>query len=135
MSIILPSFEEKRLAVISEAQEKVRTFYKANGRRPVHSDGKEWARLGYKLEKMGGSLARVSDSVGAPRLSKDRSTIQIADEVIAFVKEHGRHPTVSRDPEFSPHDKWLRRRGSSLSWFCKQLGYESPVGGDRRKAR
>lgn len=115
------------------AKNKASLYFQTNGKRPTLSTSVEWARTDYMLRDCGTSLARICDELGMPRRSKQRSFESIEADVDAFVEANGRHPNATRDASFVAHDKWLRRRGTSLCWLCAKKGYPSSVGGSRKK--
>lgn len=116
-----------------EAKTNALDHYAKTGKRPTPGTSEYWRQLNWRLEHHGSSLPQICDEAGIPRVHKSRTMDNIKADVLDFIAKHGRQPIATKDLQFRPHDKWLRRRGTSLSWFCARMGYLPSLGGDRKK--
>lgn len=107
----------------TDIEAQVRAFYKVKGRRPYESDGREWQNRANRLRRQGSSLASLCKDLGLPGGPQfDRTLGSVRNEIQAWFEKTGRRPSANCDRTWQAADRWLRKRGSSVSALSDELG-------------
>ncbi len=105
----------------------MQAHHQETGQRPVQKTSQEWRRWDDWLRlHHDSSLPQQCDAMGLPALKNLKRTEEILRvNVEAYVKTHGKSPNAATSPYWNNEDSWLRRKGSSLSAFCRKMGAPS----------
>ncbi len=104
--------------------------YKRFGVRPSIHKHKWFKNDHLRSIRYGINIYDLYEEAGLPRPASSIRTLESSrNEIMTFIKEKGRLPQKSKgDINYNTLDSWLRRRDSSISSECNQLGISYQMG-------
>jgi len=115
----LPALREFK-RTLEACRKAILAFFSKHQSRPTLD--KKWNAVDRYLRTRGTSLRGFCDSLGLPRKANwDRNFESLTDEVSKFHQTHGVWPGQHTDNDWKNADQWLRRKGTTLSIFCRSL--------------
>jgi hypothetical protein len=94
---------------------ELRRFFREHKKRP---SGRDLPAINKWLEQRDSSLPERCDELGFPQIVTRRTDREVNAELRSFVRTNKRRPTAS---DLNAIQKWLQRRGSSVSQRCHEL--------------
>lgn len=103
---------------VESVLEEIKAFYRTKGYRPTSQDMQAlnaWLMANHNL-----SISRLCNQLDLPGgRYLGREITGVREDARAFFQKHGRRPTRN---DMGNDDAWLKRRGSSISVLCNEMG-------------
>lgn len=106
---------------VDGALEEIKAFHRTKGYRPTARDMQglnAWLMTNHNL-----SISKLCNQLGIPGgRYLGRTIVSVRGNANDFFRKHGRRPTRN---DIGGDDAWLKRRGSSISVLCTEMGLPS----------